>query len=105
MTKPAQELPGDDTGNRREHDVYKDRHRRRGAIHEHWHCDGKDPSGAVVTAKNVDHYFGVAPPDSTAPVCSEKSYTGPPFHGTMTFQDTRGSGLASLTIVKNVNSG
>jgi hypothetical protein len=36
------------------------------------------------------------------PTCAEVSYKGPPFHGTMTFQDT-GGGLASLTIVTNIN--
>ena len=40
--------------------------------------------------------------ETTAPTCTEVSYNGPPFHGTMTFQDT-GGGIASLTIVTNIN--
>jgi hypothetical protein len=40
--------------------------------------------------------------DTAAPVCTIQTYAGPPYRGVMTFQDP-GSGIVSLTIVKNVN--
>ncbi|HEV3139286.1 MAG TPA: hypothetical protein VGY57_02155, partial [Vicinamibacterales bacterium] len=40
--------------------------------------------------------------ETTPPTCTEQSWAGPPFHGTMTFQDV-GGGIVSLTIIKNVN--
>src|SRR6185503_3008592 len=61
----------------------------------------KGPTGTVVTAQDVDHYFGLNR-EWDKPTCTITSVKGPPYKVTMTFKDA-GSGIMSLEIWDDVN--